>query len=261
MSDILAPIRYAAESLDAPVSIFIRNDDAGWDDDSLYRFLDMTGALGLTVDLAAIPGAITEPQAKKLCEFIGQNDGARIHQHGLAHVNHEQYGRKCEFGPSRSASIQQADIRHGKRRLADFFGRLVDPIFTPPWNRCTEETAHALRLEGFQCLSRDATAEKLDGKLVEELSVTVDWQKRKKPAGINRAAIIETLASQLKDNIESIGVMTHHATLSRDDLSLLRDAILIMQQAPHIKFIPMMDHLEINKAALQRHFIALTGRS
>lgn len=34
----------------------------------------------------------------------------------------------------------------------------VEPIFTPPWNRCTEQTAAALANLGFQVLSRDHTA-------------------------------------------------------------------------------------------------------
>ena len=36
--------------------------------------------------------------------------GVGLHQHGLAHVNHEREGRRCEFGPARGAAAQRRDI-------------------------------------------------------------------------------------------------------------------------------------------------------
>ena len=72
-----------------------------------------------------------------------------LHQHGLAHVNHEREGRKCEFGPSRDAAAQRRDIADGRERLAALLGDRVDPIFTPPWNRCTADTGAVLAELGF----------------------------------------------------------------------------------------------------------------
>ena len=61
-------------------------------------------------------------------------------------------GRKCEFGESRSRELQHADIAAGKELLSDLLGPITDPIFTPPWNRCTASTAALLtarRLHAF----------------------------------------------------------------------------------------------------------------
>ena len=70
----------------------------------------------------------------------GRPAASRVHQHGLAHVNHEPDGRKFEFGPSRTHEEQRADIEAGRRLLAERLGDAVEPIFTPPWNRCTRDT-------------------------------------------------------------------------------------------------------------------------
>ena len=59
--------------------------------------------------------------------------------------------------------------------LADAFGDLIEPVFTPPWNRCTAVTAEVLADAGFAVLSRDSTATPLPDARVAEVPVTVDW--------------------------------------------------------------------------------------
>ena len=98
-----------------------------------------------------------------------------LHQHGLAHVNHEREGRKCEFGPARGAAAQRRDIAEGRERLAALLGARVDPIFTPPWNRCTAETGRCLAELGFEVLSRESRAAPLGVPGLRELPVSVDW--------------------------------------------------------------------------------------
>ena len=39
----------------APVPVFFRDDDAGWDDTRLFELLDRFAACSLPVDLAVIP--------------------------------------------------------------------------------------------------------------------------------------------------------------------------------------------------------------
>ena len=111
-----------------------------------------------------------------------------LHQHGLAHVNHEREGRKHEFGPSRDAAAQRRDIEAGRERLADLLGDRVDPIFTPPWNRCTPETGRVLAELGFAVLSREARAEPLRVPGLAELPVTVDWVAARAATSASRIA-------------------------------------------------------------------------
>ena len=104
MTGWLDPLRAALDARAAPVSFFFRDDDAGWDDPALEALLDVFEPHGLPLDLAAIPLAATARTVDLITsrQDSGRND-LRVHQHGLAHVNHEPEGRKCEFGVSRSA--------------------------------------------------------------------------------------------------------------------------------------------------------------
>ena len=151
----LDPVRQALD--EGPCPVFFRDDDAGWDDERLWALLDLFDRRALPVDVAVIPAELGPALAAELA-VRARAGGVHLHQHGYAHVNHEPVGRKCEFGPSRPYQAQAADIARGAEILRDAFGDLVEPIFTPPWNRCTAETADALADAGFAVLSRDSTA-------------------------------------------------------------------------------------------------------
>src|SRR3954451_22796727 len=136
----LDPVTAALDAAPAPVPVFFRDDDAGWADARLFDLLDRFAACSLPVDLAVIPMELDAA----LAEELAARPRVGLHQHGLAHVNHEREGRKHEFGPSRDAAAQRADIAAGRARLTDLLGDRVDPIFTPPWNRCTAATGDCL---------------------------------------------------------------------------------------------------------------------
>jgi hypothetical protein len=185
--------------------VFFRDDDAGWADERLFALLDVFERRGVPLDVAAIPAALSPRVARELLAR-----GVAVHQHGFAHVDHERAGRKCEFGPGRSREAQLRDLAAGRARLRDLLGDAVEPIFTPPWNRCTQQTADCLAELGFACLSRESRAAPLDG--IAELPVHVDWLKR------------DGLAERLRDD-GPVGIMLHHAVMDDADLREL-DALL-----------------------------------
>jgi hypothetical protein len=207
MSDWLDPLRAALDEASGPVVFFFRNDDAGWRDDLLVPLLDVFDHAGAPVDLAAIPTAVSPALARILDERRGT---VRVHQHGLAHVNHEPAGRKCEFGPARPADVQLADILAGRRLLLERLAAEPDPIFTPPWNRCTADTARAVRDAGLQVLSRESREQPLHVDGVSELPISVDWVR---PA--TRTELGEALAAAARDD-RPAGVMLHHAVMDRE---------------------------------------------
>src|SRR5688572_21962540 len=168
MSRLDALVR-ALDAAEAPVPVFFRDDDAGWAGERLLELLAVLEAV--PVDLAVIPAALDPALAAELLS----RPGVGLHQHGLAHVNHEPDGRKHEFGPSRAADAQRADMEEGRERLAALLGDRVDPIFTPPWNRCTPETGRCLLELGFEVLSRESRAEPLGLPGLAELPVHVDF--------------------------------------------------------------------------------------
>ena len=132
------PISWALDGRETRLRVFVRDDDAGWNDERLFLLLDMFAREEFPIDLAVIPTVIGP---RLVSELTKRSAGAalRVHQHGFAHTNHQPGGRKCEFGDARSTTAMRADIATGRRLLLDRFGPLADPIFTPPWNRCTRD--------------------------------------------------------------------------------------------------------------------------
>ena len=186
------------------MEVFFRDDDAGWEDARLLALCDLFGALELPLDLAVIPNDLTERLGRELL----RRDWLALHQHGFTHRNHEREGRKCEFGPSRSYDDQLSDIAAGRdilEALLDDFTR----IFTPPWNRCTLDTARAARDLGFAMLSREHRAEPFGLSRLAELPVHLDF------ARLEPVELDDRFAAHVAQG-GPIGVMFHHAVMDRD---------------------------------------------
>jgi predicted deacetylase len=203
----LDPVQAALDAAPAPVDVFFRDDDAGWADDRLLALLGLFAEHALPVDLAVIPAALGRDLA---AELRARGPAVGLHQHGLAHRNHEPDGRRYEFGPSRKHAAQKRDIEAGTRRLASLLGDVVEPIFTPPWNRCTPTTGRCLLELGFRVLSRESRAAPLDLPGLRELPVRIDWCRLAHDETAGR------LAAAIRD-AGPVGVMFHHAEMDRGD--------------------------------------------
>jgi peptidoglycan/xylan/chitin deacetylase (PgdA/CDA1 family) len=217
MGSWLQPVEEALDAAREPVRVFFRDDDAGWDDTRLLALLDVFAAHDLPVDLAVIPAELHPPLARELLA----RPGVGLHQHGLAHANHERAGRKCEFGPSRGLAAQRRDIEAGRARLADLLGDRVDPIFTPPWNRCTTDTGTALAALGFRVLSRESRAEPLDVPGLFELPVHIDWVR------FSQAELGARIAGAVRAG-GPVGLMFHHAVM--EDMRPLSDLLGLLAE-------------------------------
>src|SRR5262245_62821689 len=159
MSDWLDSIRNRLDAARHGATFFFRDDDAGWEHERLCALLDLFLRFEVPIDIAAIPTCLTTEIAADLRSAAEQMpDLVNIHQHGLSHVNHEVDGRKSEFGPSRTRAQVLHDLESGRRRLQDLIGPRLQPIFTPPWNRCTDTTVECARDLGFRIVSRDMSA-------------------------------------------------------------------------------------------------------
>jgi Uncharacterized protein conserved in bacteria (DUF2334) len=211
----LEPLRRELDAAAGPCTFFFRDDDAGWETERLLALVDLFAAYAVPLDLAVIPAALDPELAARLRSRRDHDPRLlAFHQHGFAHVNHEPNGRPCEFGPSRAPDDQRADIEAGVHRLRTLLGEMP-PIFTPPWNRCTEATGRCLLDAGFRVLVRDATAAALELEGLGELHVHVDWSARRKGTPLDRAEIGLRLAAACRGG--TTGVMLHHALLGRDE--------------------------------------------
>ena len=222
----LDPVQEELDAASTPVDVFFRDDDAGWRDDRLLALLELFAEHALPLDVAVIPAALDRPVAAELRGRAGARLG--LHQHGFAHANHEPDGRRYEFGPSRPYADQRRDIAAGAERLAALLGGAVDPIFTPPWNRCTDVTGRCLLELGFGVLSRESRAEPLGIAGLRELPVHVDWCRLTPPE------VAERLAGALGAGGPA-GVMLHHAVMDGADRARAGELLALVAAHPRAR--------------------------
>jgi len=235
-------LRRALDRCEHAVPVFFRDDDGGWADAELRALVGLFAEHETPIDLALIPTAVGLPLADWLAERAGPMLG--LHQHGYEHVSHERKGRKCEFGVARGYRKQRQDIALGQHRLKSVFGRKLDPIFTPPWNRCTADTAVALRRLGFRALSRDVTAKPLEGaEDLRDIKVSVDWMKYRDGDQPDLAALGDRLAAQLGGD-GPVGIMLHHAVMGEKDLRALAALLELLRSHLVIDCLPMRELID-----------------
>ena len=113
-------------------------------------------------------------------------------------------------------------------KLEALLGSALDPIFTPPWNRCTEITGECLRELGFPVLSRDATAPPLALPGLNELPISVDWFGKRNGARLSFECLGALLANVVKERQQPVGIMLHHQLMSVDERDRLGDLLLLV---------------------------------
>lgn len=251
MHDDLNALQAALDAAPAPVGFFLRDDDAGWSDGRLFALLDSTERAGVPIDLAAIPQVTTPALAAALGVRMQAAPGlVGVHQHGLAHANHEQAERKCEFGNARSEAAQRRDLRDGQDALRQLFGARLDAFFTPPWNRCSAATPGLLAELGFNALSRSRGAPAQHA--LPELPVDVDWCKQRRLGAEQGDDGMGRIAQALAQRVAlggPVGLMLHHAEMSALDLCLLDGLLAATRRHPNVRWQAMRALIPAHAAA------------
>lgn len=235
----LAPVRAVLDAAATPRQVFFRDDDAGWDDPRLLALLDVFERSGVELDVAVIPMELRAPLVRELRDRA-RSAGVRLHQHGYAHINHEPNGRKYEFGPSRDVRDQAVDIANGQQRMRDAFDDLVDPIFTPPWNRCTSDTGAVLPALGLTVISCDSTASPQRQAGLTEVPITVDWFGHDKGVRWTRADVGHRIAAGLCADA-ALGVMLHHAITDEAERTAVSDLVELLAGHPRARTTTIRD--------------------
>jgi predicted deacetylase len=238
----LDPLQAALDEAPGPVDLFLRDDDAGWEDERLFAMLAVVDRHALAIDLAVIPQALTPSLAESLIARRARS-GARLglHQHGLAHRNHEPGGRKCEFGPARGRDAQRRDLTEGQELLMNLLPGLVGPVFTPPWNRCTRITAELLAELGFRVLSRHVSEPALNVPGLAEVPVSVDWSYAKRDG---RRLTFEELSELAAERVRlggAVGVNLHHAVMDEQELGLLDELCRLLATHAAARCRPLLE--------------------
>ena len=108
------------------------------------------------------------------------------------------------------------------------FGAPIEPVFTPPWNRCTADTADAALAAGHVVLSRDVSAGRLDRPGLAEVPVSIDWSSRRHTTPMGRA---DAIAADVAAG-GPVGVMLHHAVMDADDRCHLAALLALVAASP-----------------------------
>jgi hypothetical protein len=236
----LDALRSALDDAAHPVDFFLRDDDAGWDDERLLAMVAVVGRHELPLDLAVIPQALGSDLTESLARLSANWNGRLgLHQHGLAHTNHEADGRKCEFGASRDTEAQRRDLLEGREHLGTRLPGLIQPVFTPPWNRCTLVTADVLRELGFRVLSRHVSEPEFELPGLKEIPVSVDWSYAKRDGRRLTPVELGGLAAERASLGTPVGVNLHHAVMDRDELALLDELCGLLAGHPAARCRPL----------------------
>ena len=237
----LDPLRQTLDQAPGSIRFFFRDDDAGWEDARLFELLDVFADYDVPIDLAVIPKSISRQTAARLRKRLEESpEHVSVHQHGYAHVNHEESGRKCEFGDNRSSELQRADIAAGKALLTDLLGPITESIFTPPWNRCTASTATCLLREGFTLLSRDITAAQFNTPGLKELPVSIDWFGHRKGVRLTPDEVGGSL-SKAASSQAPVGVMLHHALIDDEERQRITELLEVLSSHSQVHCRLMRD--------------------
>ncbi len=239
MSAWLHTVAQALDRRAATLEVFFRDDDAGWSDERLFALLTLFERHELPLDLAVIPEAIGPDTAARLAHRAHLSDLLGLHQHGFTHTNHEPQGRACEFGPSRSEAAQRADIASGRERLLMLFGSEFEPIFTPPWNRCTSATGACLVEAGIPVLSRDASAAPLGVPGLVECPIASDWLKKRHRVPLTRDEWASSFADLIGSATAPVGVMLHHAVMDDDNRQALGELLRLLRTHGRVRAMRM----------------------
>lgn len=226
----------------APV-VFCRADDIGIPSEGFTQLITCFKKHKLPLCLATVPAWLTADRLSQLHETTGFSKTQWCwHQHGYVHRNYELAGKKQEFGPARSYSDIDASLAKGKKRLDQLLGPLNQPVFTPPWNRCSQETLQALQALDFKGISRSRGAKPQTLQSLPDFQVNVDLHTRKETSpehGFNK------LLEEIEQGLASgrCGIMLHHQRMNRRAVALLDILLHCLKKHPQLFFVHFGDLL------------------
>jgi hypothetical protein len=188
-----------------------------------------------------VPTWITKNRFANLLEQAGKKNTQWCwHQHGWLHKNHETKGKKQEFGPERTASAQVSDLKKGQLRLQQILGNEFSPFFTPPWNRCSQETLNGLQQLGFTAISRSKNAKPPSPLHFPDIQINIDLHTRKEPEPKKR---LHNLLTELTQEVSNgtAGIMIHHQRMDRAAFDFLALILFIIRQEPKLHSVLFQD--------------------
>jgi peptidoglycan/xylan/chitin deacetylase (PgdA/CDA1 family) len=217
-----------------PLPVFFRADDVGVLSTNFLRLLDLFQRHRMPLCLGVVPTWLTRTRWTAINTHVETSSTQWCwHQHGWSHTNHQATGKKCEFGSARSIRALRDDLERGRDRLQDIMGRDFSPFFTPPWNRCSQETLSLLSKLGFRAVSR-SKGEQGPKAIIDDFYINVDLHTRKEADG---GTALEALCDELGRAVEEhyVAIMVHHQLMSQSSFDLLDLLLSLVSRSGTLK--------------------------
>ncbi len=231
-------ISSAGEKRETPLKVLFRADDIAEIDHKFDELMHLFMDSRTPLCLAVVPTWLETNRWQEMSCYTPDNPLWCWHQHGWSHENHEPIGKKQEFGPNRSNEAIGADLRRGKEKLETIMGETFYPVFTPPWNRCSQITMEYLQKNGFQAISRYHNAQPTVPAGLPEINLNIDLHTRKESdpqtSWNNLLHEFETAAGN-----GFLGIMIHHQRMNQRAthfLKLLLEQLLGEKNTERVNF-------------------------
>lgn len=223
------------------VDVFLRDDDVDTFEPGLLNLIHFLDTHRLPCNLAVIPGLLSSGAADYLRPLLAEESAlVSLSQHGYRHINHEESGRKCEFGDSRTYEAQLADILTGREFFDEHFRGQLPDVFVPPWNRCSPNGLRAIKDAGFSIYSgwegRSIGASYVAAEMgLKTVSANVDIFEWGKNVRLKEAAEVDY---EIRARIETgrIGILLHHKLMEQKAFDLLAGLADQLRQFTAIRF-------------------------
>jgi hypothetical protein len=203
----------AAKQQSRPVRIYFRADDIGLIDNNFIQMMQLFADFDMPLCLALVPQWLSADNWQQIRSLVNKESLFCWHQHGFNHSNHETVGKKCEFGESRPIETIRHDILAGKMKLKQLLAGSFFPVFTPPWNRCSNRAMQILQELDFAALSRSINVQPPPPAGFPDLAINIDLHTRREP---DPQKAMDNLLAECRTALESgyMGFMIHHQRMN-----------------------------------------------
>lgn len=217
------------------VRLWLRDDDSGPADAALGSFLSWLSDAGIPALLAVVPEWLEADAARA----IRGHPAVTVAQHGIAHVDHAEAGRKkVELGGTADRTRLREALLRGRERLHRSFGERFLPVLVPPWNRIAPEIERMLPELGYAAVSsfRGRRAPAVPGLLRVDSDIDViDWRRRRLRPLPELEAELERLCVERRGG--PVGILTHHRAEATVETVALRSWLEGLARRPGTEWL------------------------
>jgi len=226
--------------------IFFRADDVAVPSENFSRLISLFYRYQIPLSLAVVPVWLTHQRWDHLKALTGDISSLWCwHQHGWRHVNHSGKGKKYEFGQSRTPSQIKNDLKNGMDRLKNIMGENFYPIFTPPWNRCDNNTLKQLKNLRYKALSRSSGNKMRNSEGIIEYNIDVDLHTRKEK---DLEKGWDNLFREFKQALANglCGIMIHHQLMNDQAFVFIESLFQVLAHKSEIETVHLQKLVEKN---------------